>query len=123
MVTHRDLPAPSNDPSVMAAGVGLNMRQVNDNILASDKVLYKGQAVAAVSAANVHVAEEALSLIDVEYDVLPAVTDVEEAMKDGAPQLHKEYEGNVADPVQARARGYREGLRGGRPRHRAGVPH
>ena len=97
VVTHRDLPAPSHDPSVIAAGVGLNMRQVNDNILASDKVLYKGQAVAAVSAANAHVAEEALSLIDVEYDVLPAVTDVEEAMKDGAPQLHEEYEGNVAD--------------------------
>ena len=62
----------------------------SDNILARDKVLYKGHAVAAVAATSPHVAEEALSLIQVEYDVLPPVMEVREAMKDDAPLLHED---------------------------------
>ena len=62
----------------------------SDNILARDKVLYKGHAVAAVAATGPHVAEEALALIQVDYDVLPAVLDVREAMKDDAPLLHED---------------------------------
>ena len=56
--------------------------------------------VAAVAADNVHAAEEALSLIDVEYEVLPAVTDVESAMAEGAPQLHENIPGNVASHIE-----------------------
>ena len=59
-----------------------------DNILAGDKVLYQGQAVAAVAAASPHVAEEALDLIEVEYEVLPSVLTAPEAMKDDALLLH-----------------------------------
>ena len=62
----------------------------SDNILARDKVLYKGHAVAAVAATSPHVAEEALSLIQVDYDVLPPVLDVQEAMKEDAPLLHED---------------------------------
>ena len=62
----------------------------SDNILARDKVLYKGHAVAAVAATSPHVAEEALSLIQVQYDVLPPVMEVREAMKDDAPLLHED---------------------------------
>ncbi len=65
----------------------VNIRELASNSLASGKVLYKGHAIAAVAAANPHIAEEALQLIDVEYEVLPAVVDVLEAMKDGAPLL------------------------------------
>ena len=58
--------------------------------LAEDKVRFVGEAVAAVAAADPDIAEDALDLIEVEYDPLPAVFDPEEAMKDGAPQVHGE---------------------------------
>ena len=89
VVTARDLPDP-----------GEGSKDASRNVLASDKVLYKGHAIAAVAAANPHVAEEALSLIDVKYEVLTPVTTVEEAMKPGAPLLHDEHEGNVASHTQ-----------------------
>lgn len=56
--------------------------------LATDKVRYVGDEVAAVAALDEDTAEEALELIAVEYEVLPAVYDPIEAMKEGAPQLH-----------------------------------
>ncbi len=61
------------------------------NILAVDKVFYRGHAVAAVAASSAHAAEEALSLIDVEYEPLPEVTTVEEAMSSDAPVLHEHW--------------------------------
>jgi CO/xanthine dehydrogenase Mo-binding subunit len=64
-------------------------------ILAQHKVLYRGYPVAAVAAANPHIAEEGLALIDVEYEELPAVTDAEDAMKDDAPILDDKL--NTAD--------------------------
>ena len=66
------------------------MRHASDNVLARDKVLYKGHPIAGVAAVNPHVAEVAVGLIEVEYEVLPSVTDVQSAMKDGAPLLHDE---------------------------------
>src|SRR5512136_353681 len=62
------------------------------------KVRYVGDAVALVAATSEEIAGEALRLIDVEYEVLPAVYDVEEALKPGAPQLYEEYPGNVVTP-------------------------
>ena len=61
---------------------------LSDNFLASDKALYRGQAIAAVAADNAHTAEAALALIDVDYEVLEPVIDVRAAMQDGAPLLH-----------------------------------
>ncbi len=58
--------------------------------LAEDKVRYIGEPVAAVAAVDELTAEQALSLIEVEYEPLPAVFDPEEAMKDGAPKIHDE---------------------------------
>ena len=58
------------------------------NVFASDKVLYKGHAVAAVCATDPHIAEDALDLIEVEYEPLPPVLDVREAMDPNAPLLH-----------------------------------
>jgi len=66
-----------------------------DNVLASDKVLYHGHAVAAVAATDPHIAEDALSLIDVEYELLTPVTDVREAMLDDAPILHPDLRTSV----------------------------
>jgi len=65
----------------------VNIRELARNSLASDKVLYKGHAVAAVAATSPHIAEEALDLIEVDYEPLPAVVDVRQAMADGAPLL------------------------------------
>ena len=65
-----------------------NPRIIAENILADRKVLYKGHAVAAVAAANPHVAEAALDLIEVDYEILPVVLDLHEAMKEGAVLLH-----------------------------------
>jgi aerobic carbon-monoxide dehydrogenase large subunit len=57
-------------------------------VLAVDTVRYVGEPMAAVVAADRYVAEDVLELIDVEYDVLPAVIDPEQALEDGAPLLH-----------------------------------
>jgi len=69
-------------------------------VLCWDKVRYIGDRVAAVAAESVEAAEEALNLIEVEYQELPAVFDVLEAMKPGAPVLHDNapgYDGAPAD--------------------------
>ncbi|MBI4322158.1 MAG: molybdopterin-dependent oxidoreductase [Chloroflexi bacterium] len=63
--------------------------------LAMDKVRYVGDEVAAVAAVDEDTAEEAMSLIQVEYDVLPAVFDPEEAVKEGAPRIHDHVERNI----------------------------
>ncbi len=65
-----------------------NTRMMAENMLAHDKVLYKGHAVAAVAASDPHTAEEALDLIEVDYEVLPPVLNVRDAMKKDAPLLH-----------------------------------
>ena len=64
-------------------------------ILARDVVRFAGQKVAAVAAEDEDIAEEALNLIEVEYEELPAVPDIRAAIKSGAPQLHPEAPGNV----------------------------
>ncbi len=69
-------------------GLKLNIRGFVENIMASDKVLYHGQAVAAVAASSNHIATLAADAIDVVYEALPAVTDVLQAMRDDAPVLH-----------------------------------
>lgn len=58
-------------------------------------VRFVGEAVALVAAETREIADEALELIDVEYEQLPAVYDVEEAMKADGPQLYEEIPGNV----------------------------
>lgn len=58
-------------------------------------VRFVGDAVALVAAISNEIAEEALDLIDVQYEPLPAVFEIEEAMKPSAPQLYKEFPGNI----------------------------
>ncbi len=59
--------------------------------LAVDKVRYIGDEVAAVAATDLDAAEEAIGLIEVEYEPLPAVFDPEEAMKPGSPDIHEPF--------------------------------
>ena len=65
----------------------VDLAQLSANVLAHDKVLYTGHAIAAVAAASPHVAEEAVRLIKVVYDELPPVMDVRKAMEPDAPLL------------------------------------
>jgi 4-hydroxybenzoyl-CoA reductase subunit alpha len=67
----------------------------DEQILPLEKVRYIGEPVAAVAAVSDEIAEEALDLIEVEYDVLPAVYDAMEAIKKGAPELHEGIERNI----------------------------
>ena len=67
---------------------GRTARFASDNVMAREKALYKGHPVAAVAAVNAHVAESAASLINVEYEVLPPLMTVQQAMKDGAKPVH-----------------------------------
>jgi carbon-monoxide dehydrogenase large subunit len=62
----------------------------DETIFAIDKVRYVGDAVAAVAAVDEEVAQEALGLIEVDYEEFPAVFDAEEAMREGAPLVHEE---------------------------------
>ena len=97
VLTSADFPEYANEPVTGAAGgPPQNMHHVSTKILARDKVLFRGHPVAAVAADSPHEAEEALDLIEVDYEVLPVVTTVEEAMADGAPLLHPEFANNVA---------------------------
>jgi len=89
IITSADLAQPSGRVVDLAEGVIHNIRFLSNNIMAADKVLYKGHAIAAVAATSPHIAEEALKLIQVEYEVLPPVRNAEEAMREGAPLLHE----------------------------------
>ena len=82
VLTSKDLPDHT--------GGDAGLKNILINIMARDKALYDGHAVAAVAAVSKLVARKALSLIKVDYEVLPHVTDVEEAMKPGAPLINPE---------------------------------
>ena len=85
--TARDFPI-VREQQIDFGGAG-GARIMAENDLAHEKALYKGHAVAAVAATSPHIAEEALDLIEVDYDVLPAVLTVREAMAEDAPILHE----------------------------------
>ncbi len=87
VVTAADLPD-SGDRMVDLGEGDTKLSFLRGNVLASGKVLYKGHAVVGVAAASLHVAQEALGKIKVEYEKLPAVVTTQQAMADGAPILH-----------------------------------
>ncbi|HUJ20894.1 MAG TPA: xanthine dehydrogenase family protein molybdopterin-binding subunit [Bryobacteraceae bacterium] len=66
------------------------------SVLASDRVYFVGHPVAVVVATDRYVAADALDLIEVDYEPLPAVTDPEKAIAPGAPAVHPEWPDNVA---------------------------
>ena len=84
-----DLP-PARDRIAELGEGAVNMAHLSCNVLAGPKVLYKGHAVAAVAADNVHIAQEAAKLIKVDYEPLPPVLDVRKAMEDDAPVLNED---------------------------------
>ena len=80
VITAADLPDLTNGDS--------GMYDILDNCMARKKALYDGHAVAAVAAVDARTARQALKLIEVDYEVLPHVTDVDEAVERSAPVLN-----------------------------------
>jgi 4-hydroxybenzoyl-CoA reductase subunit alpha len=72
---------------------------LDNQVIQREKVRYIGDAVAAVAATDEDAAMEAISLIKVDYEILPAVFDAEEAYRLEAPQIHDHAERNVCFPV------------------------
>ena len=82
--------------------VAQNFWHMTRNIMAREKVLYEGHAVAAVAATSKAIADEALSLIAVDYEVLPHVIDVDEAMQPDAPLLFPDMITRGVEPPPTR---------------------
>lgn len=82
----------------------------DEPVLCDDKVCFYGDRVAAVAAIDMDTVEEALDLIKVDYEVLPAVFDPEEAMQPGAPLVH-EAERNIAIIKKIRAGDVEKGFK------------
>ena len=82
--------------------LAVNFWHVTRNVMAREKALYEGHAVAAVAAISVAIANRALALIDVDYEMLPHVIDVEEAMAEDAPLLFDDMITRGVDPAPER---------------------
>ena len=86
-------------------------QDVADRLLLTDEVKFYGDDVAAVIAENEVAANQALRAIKVEYEEYPVVTDVFDAMKDGAPQLHKDYPNNILKHTSLSRGNYAEAIK------------
>jgi aerobic carbon-monoxide dehydrogenase large subunit len=81
---------------VPVASQNPSLRVPKHHVLAVEKVCYVGEAVAAVVAEDRYTARDALDLIRVDYELLPAVSDAEKALAPGSPVIHSEWPDNVA---------------------------
>jgi CO/xanthine dehydrogenase Mo-binding subunit len=97
VLTAADLPNIPSEEAFVGEGP-MNFRDLSRNIMARDKALYEGHAVAAVAATTPGIASQALDLIEVVYEVLPFVIDAEEAMAPDAPVLHEDLFTAGVDP-------------------------
>ena len=89
VVTSADFAQPTGKVADLGEGAMANPKWISNNVMAAEKALYKGHAVAGVAAISQELADQAAALIEVDYEVLPAVTDVLDAMKADAPVLHE----------------------------------
>ena len=87
---------------IPAGEMMVNYRDMTRNVMAREKALYEGHAVAAVAAVSEAIAAEALKLIEVEYEVLPHVLDVAQAMEPDAPLLHDDMYTIGVEPKPAK---------------------
>ena len=87
VITAADFPDLASE-EMAGAEESSNVRDTSLNCMARDAVYYEGHAVAAVAATSSSIADEALALIEVTYETLPHVIDVEAAMASDAPVLH-----------------------------------
>src|ERR1700676_4430263 len=81
--------------------VAVNFWHVTRNVMAREKALYEGHAVAAVAATSPAIAEEAMALIEADYEVLPHAIDVDDAMKPDAPLLFEDMITRGVEPARS----------------------
>ena len=93
VLTAADMPGLKTIP--MRTGIMEGLKRSQQTPVATDRVRYVGDPVAVVVAQDRYVAEDALELVEVAYEDLPAVTDARAAMAADAPRLHDEVPGNV----------------------------
>src|SRR5882672_6597871 len=78
-------------------------------VLATDKVRFQGQEVAAVVAEDPYIAVDALELIDVDYEMLPAIITPQQALEPGAPVIRDDKEGQTDNHIYDWEAGDKEG--------------
>src|SRR5690606_20336857 len=98
VITHDDLPTVPN-PVMPTIRGPIPSQWDQDRILARYKVLFRGHPIAAVAATDIHIAEDALELIEVEYEVLPAITSLADALLPNAPLLHEDGLGDLVEDL------------------------
>ncbi len=98
VITGKDFPEHKFD-YVGPERVAVNYWHMTRNIMAREKALYEGHAVAAVAASTRAIAEQAIKLIEVDYEILPHVIDVDEAMADNAPLLFADMVTRGVEPA------------------------
>ena len=109
VVTSADLPEVSAAMVDQEEGGTVNYGFYSRNVMAREKALYRGHAVAAVVATSPHLAEEALALIDIDYEVLSPVLNASDAMKDDTPIVHERLLTLSSPAMRAGGWGYVEG--------------
>jgi len=92
----KPLPTFGSPPPGLAERVEFSLKQAPQYPLARDTVRYVGEAVAVVVAESRYIAEDALDLVEVDYEPLPPVTDAKAGGEAGAPPLHPQWGDNVA---------------------------
>lgn len=102
--TSKALKLPGVKSVVTAADAGLvkygvSPARYDETLFCHDKVRYIGDEIAAVAAIDLETAMEAVSLIQVDYEELPLLMTIEDAMAEGAPLIHSDYPGNICAEV------------------------
>jgi CO/xanthine dehydrogenase Mo-binding subunit len=98
VLTSADLPNQTFD-YIGPERVAVNYWHMTRNVMAREKALYEGHAIAAVAATTAAIAAEAIALIEVDYEVLPHVIDVDEAMHPDAPVLFEDMITRGVEPA------------------------
>jgi xanthine dehydrogenase molybdenum-binding subunit len=95
VITFNDLPQIKYATAGHPYSLDPNHKDKADRYILTDKARFVGDSVAAVVARDELIAEQALSLIDVEYEMLPTLITPEAAMQEGAPKIHEDCENNI----------------------------
>jgi CO/xanthine dehydrogenase Mo-binding subunit len=99
VLTARDIP-PNSAKVLLGGEASLDLNDMSAYMLARDKVLYHGHAVAAVAASSPEIAREAANRVKVAYERLPPVTGIDQAIAAGAPLLHDAFANNIANRME-----------------------
>jgi carbon-monoxide dehydrogenase large subunit len=100
IITHQDLPEPMRSRRLPLYVPNPNMKQVfMPCVLADDETVFVGEAIAIVVAESRYIAEDAASLVVIDYDVLPASVDALSAIAEGAPKAQAKAANNIVTQV------------------------